>query len=81
MNKEQRAGEHSPALIIRGGEERMKIRKVEEKPMVLHTSEKPKLHIQKKKKPAQEKKANSIGNKAKIKSYIQTGRKGRADKK
>ena len=53
----------------------MKIRKVEEKPMVLHTREKPKLHIQKKKKPVQEKKANLIGNKTKIKSYIQTDRK------
>ena len=30
----------------------MKIRKVEEKPMVLHTRKKPTLHIQKKKKPA-----------------------------
>ncbi len=50
----------------------MKIRKVEEKPMVLHTRKKPTLHIQKKKKPA--------GN-DKSKSYIQVRGKGRADKK
>ena len=50
----------------------MKIRKVEEKPMVLHTRKKPTLHIQKKKK--------LTGN-DKPKSYIQVRGKGRADKK
>ena len=50
----------------------MKIRKVEEKPMVLHTRKKPTLHIQKKKK--------LTGN-DKPKSYIQIRGKGRADKK
>ena len=50
----------------------MKIRKVEEKPMVLHTRKKPTLHIQKKKKP----KGND-----KPKSYIQVRGNGRADKK
>lgn len=50
----------------------MKIRKVEEKPMVLHTRKKPTLHIQKKKKP--------VGN-DKSKSYIQVRGKGRGDKK
>ena len=38
----------------------MKIRKVEEKPMVLHTRKKPTLHIQKKKKPAGNDKPNPI---------------------
>ena len=50
----------------------MEIRKVEEKPMVLHTRKKPTLHIQKKKK--------LTGN-DKPKSYIQVRGKGRADKK
>ena len=50
----------------------MKIRKVEEKPMVLHTRKKPTLHIQKKKK--------LTGN-DKPKSYIQIRGEGRADKK
>lgn len=50
----------------------MKIRKVEEKPMVLHTRKKPTLHIQKKKK--------LTGN-DKPKSYIQVRGKGRADNK
>lgn len=48
----------------------MKIRKVEEKPMVLHTRKKPTLHIQKKKK--------LTGN-DKPKSYIQV--RGTAERK